>query len=43
MSLKDANGREGHKQYYLRTVEIKNYNVMIDGKNIFAQSIKNDL
>ena len=37
----DDNGRESHKQYYLRTVEIKDDNVMIDGK-IFDQPIKND-
>ena len=30
-------------QYLLLTVEIKEYNVMIDGKNLFNQPIKNDL
>ena len=35
-------GRESHKQYYLPTVEIKDYNVMIDGRNFFDQPIKND-
>ena len=30
-------------QYYLPTVEIKDYNVMIDGRNFFDQPIKNDL
>ena len=43
MPLKDADGRESHKQYYLPTVEIKDYNVMIDGRNFFDQPIKNDL
>ena len=41
--FKDADGRESHKQYYLPTVEIKYYNVMIDGANFLDQSIKNDL
>ena len=41
MSFKDDDGRESYKQYYLPTVEIK-YDVMIDGRNIFDQLIKND-
>ena len=40
MSFKDDDGRESHKQYYLPTVEIKDYNVMIDGRNFFDQLIK---
>ena len=43
MSFKDDDGRESHKQYYLPSVEIKDYNVMIDGRNFFDQPIKNDL
>ena len=43
LSFKDDDGRESHKQYYLPTVEIKDYNVMIDGRNFFDQPIKNDL
>ena len=43
MPFKDADGWESHKQYYLPTVEIKDYNVMIDGRNLFDQPIKNDL
>ena len=42
-SFKNDDGRESHKQYYLLTVEIKDYNVMIDGINFFDQPIKNDL
>ena len=42
-SFKDDDGRESHKQYYLPTVEIKDYNVMIDGRNVFDQRIKNNL
>ena len=30
------------KKYYLPNVEIKDYNVMIDGKNVFDQPVKND-
>ena len=43
LSFKDDHGRESHKQYYLPTVEIKYYNVMINGINLFDQVIKNDL
>ena len=39
----DDDGWEIHKQHYLPTVEIKDYNVMINGRNLFEQSIKNDL
>ena len=39
----DDDGQESHKQYYLQTVEIKYYNVLIDGKIFFVQPIKNDL
>ena len=34
--------RTSHKKCYLPNVEIKNYNVMIDGKNFFDQPIKNE-
>ena len=33
---------EAHTKHYLRTVEIKDYNVIIDGRNLFNQPIKND-
>ena len=42
-SFKDDGSRERHKQYYLQTVEIKNYYVMIDGRNFFDQLIKIDI
>ena len=38
-----CHGRESHKQYYLPTGEIKDYNVIIDGRNFFDQLIKYDL
>ena len=31
-----------YEQYFLPTVKIKDYNVMIDGRNFFDQSVKND-
>ena len=34
--------RTSNKRYCLPTAEIKNYNVMIDGKNFSDQSIKNN-
>ena len=43
MSFKEDDGRESRKQYYLPTVAIKVNNVMINGRNFFDQSIKNDL
>ena len=33
--------RKSNKRYYLPNVEIKDYNVMIDGKNFFDQTAKN--
>ena len=36
------NGRSSHSNYYVQRVEIKDYNVMIDGKNFFDQPINND-
>ena len=43
LSFKDEDGSESHKQYYFRTAEIKDYNVMIDGRNFFDKPIKNYL
>ena len=31
-----------HKEYFLPTITIKEYNVMIDGKIFFGQTVKND-
>ena len=33
--------KKGHARYYLPTAKIEEYNVMIDGKNVFGQPIKN--
>ena len=35
--------QKGYKQYFDPTVEIKDYNVMIDEKNFFDQPVKSDL
>ena len=32
--------RTSNRRYYIPTVEIKNYNVMIDGKNFFNLPVK---
>ena len=34
--------RTSNRGYYFPNVEIKDYNVMIDGKNFFDQPVKND-
>ena len=34
--------RTSNKRYYIPNVEVKDYNVMIDGKNFFDQPIKNN-
>ena len=43
MSFEDDGSWESHKQYYLPTVEIKKYNVMINERNFLEQPIKNDM
>ena len=35
--------RTSYKQYFLPTVEIKDCNVMTDGKNFFDERVKNNL
>ena len=39
LSFENENCRASHSTYYLPKVEIKDYNVMIDGKNFFDQPI----
>ena len=34
--------RTSHSGYYLPNVEIKNYNIVINGENFFDQPIKNE-
>ena len=42
MPFENENGRTSHSEYYLPKVEIKDYNVKIDGKIFFDQVINND-
>ena len=39
LSFENEDGRTSHSTYYLAKVEIKDYNVMIDGRNFFDQPI----
>ena len=41
LSFENENDRTSHSTYYLPKVEIKDYNVMIDGRNFFDQPVKN--
>ena len=43
LSFEFENGRTSHSKYYLPKTEIKDYNVKIDGKNIFHQPIDNGI
>ena len=38
----DNDLRASNKRYYIPNIEIKDYNVMINGKNFFDQLVKND-
>ena len=42
-SFENENGRISHSEYYLRKVEIKDYNIKIFVKNIFDQPMNNDI
>ena len=41
MAFENDDQRTSNKRYYIPNVEIKGYNVMIDGKNVFDQPVKN--
>ena len=43
LSLENNAHRTSHQQYFLATIEINDYNVMINGKAFFNQPMKNDL
>ena len=43
LSFEDNVVRNGHRRYFLPTLEIKDYNVMTDGKNSFDHPVNNDL
>ena len=40
LSFEGDDGRKSCKQYYLPSVEMKDYNVVTDGRNVFDQFIK---
>ena len=42
LSFENENDRMSHSTYYLPKVEIKYYNVTINGKNVFDQPINSD-
>ena len=41
--LKNEEDWESYKQYHVATVQIEDYNVMIDERNIFDQPVKKRL
>ena len=43
LSFVNNTDRTVHTEYYFTTIEIKDYNVIIDGQNFFDQPVKNDL
>ena len=43
LSFENEDGRTSHSTYYLPKIEIKDYNVMIDGENFFDQPLDNEL
>ena len=43
LSFESENDRTPHSAYYLPKVEIKDYNIMIDGKSFFDQPINSNL
>ena len=42
LAFENDDGRTSHSDYYLPNVEIKDYNIMINGENFFDQPIKNN-
>ena len=43
LSFENKAQRISDKRHYFSTVEIKNYNVIIDGKSFFDQPVRNNL
>ena len=43
LSFENEDDRTSHSTYYISKVEIKDYNVMTDGKNLFDQPINSKL
>ena len=42
LSFENEDDRRSHSNYYLPKVEVKDYNVQIDSKNVFDQPINNN-
>ena len=42
LPFENDNQRSSYERYYIPTVEIKDYNIMINGENFFDQPIKNN-
>ena len=42
LAFENDNARTSDEEYYLPTVEIKDYNIVINGENFFDQPIKNN-
>ena len=42
LAFENDTQRASHTGYYLPNVEIKDYNIMINGENVFDQPIKNN-
>ena len=42
LAFENDTQRSSHSDYYLPNVEIKDYNIMINGENVFDQPIKNN-
>ena len=43
LSFSDRTVRTGYRRYFLPNVQIQDYNIMIDGKDFFDQSVKSDI
>ena len=43
LSFENHAPRTSHTEYFLPRVEVKDYNVMIDGLDVFDQPVKNNL
>ena len=40
---RNSDDAQSHKKYYLRRIEIKNYNVLIDGRNFHDQNVNDSI
>ena len=43
LSFEDNAVGTGHTEYFLLKLELKDYNVMIDGRNVFVQPVRNKI